>query len=534
MVANIRTALKSEPGTASRGDQRQGHHRREPEQPQGQPVVLQHVPVDLRDRRAARRLVHHLQHVLDRRRAAQPRARAAPRASVRASAQVLGIGARSRRCSSVSSRRRSGSSRGIVLAVGLKALLGALGFDIPASSIVDPGDRVHLVVRARHDRHRGGGDRTRAAGGRGSHRSRPCATRRIDHSSTSPRRAVFGIVDHADRRGVPVARAASATADCSTSVSAWASCSSASPCSGRSSPRPSAGALGIPIQKFKGVTGVIARENAMRNPKRTSATAAALMIGVALVGLITVFAASARTSVNAAIDRSMKADYVITSPGFGQGSIPLEAQRSLAAAARGHVGVGHPQRPGQDRRLGHAGHRRRPGQDRLAVRPGAQGGQDQRAQRERHRRARQHRQRQRLEAGPEGPDHVRADRHAAVHGRVDLHAVGLHELRDHHRRLREELHRPARLPGVREHEGWRHAREHRRGQEGDAPVPGAEGRDARRVQGHAGRADQPVPQPGLRAAVLRHRHRAVRHRQHAGSVDHRTPSRARLVARGRA
>jgi putative ABC transport system permease protein len=54
------------------------------------------------------------------------------------------------------------------------------------------------------------------------------------------------------------------------------------------------------------------------------------MIGVALVGLITVFAASARTSVNAAIDRSMKADYVVTSPGFGQGSIPLEAQQALA------------------------------------------------------------------------------------------------------------------------------------------------------------------------------------------------------------
>src|SRR4029077_20067141 len=38
-------------------------------------------------------------------------------------------------------------------------------------------------------------------------------------------------------------------------------------------------ALGAPIQRLKGVTGSLARENAMRNPKRTSATAAALMIG---------------------------------------------------------------------------------------------------------------------------------------------------------------------------------------------------------------------------------------------------------------
>ena len=67
----------------------------------------------------------------------------------------------------------------------------------------------------------------------------------------------------------------------------------------------------------------------MRNPKRTSATAAALMIGVGLVGLITIFAASARTSVNAAIDRSMKADYVVNSSGFGPGTIPITLEDQL-------------------------------------------------------------------------------------------------------------------------------------------------------------------------------------------------------------
>ncbi len=58
----------------------------------------------------------------------------------------------------------------------------------------------------------------------------------------------------------------------------------------------------------------------MRNPKRTSATAAALMIGVALVGFITIFAASAKESINAQVDESFKADYVITTgSGFGGG-----------------------------------------------------------------------------------------------------------------------------------------------------------------------------------------------------------------------
>jgi putative ABC transport system permease protein len=69
---------------------------------------------------------------------------------------------------------------------------------------------------------------------------------------------------------------------------------------------------------MKGVTGTLARENAGRNPKRTSVTAAALMIGVALVGFITVFATSAKESFFGAIDEQVAGDYVINSGGsFG-------------------------------------------------------------------------------------------------------------------------------------------------------------------------------------------------------------------------
>ena len=48
--------------------------------------------------------------------------------------------------------------------------------------------------------------------------------------------------------------------------------------------RPAIRLLGAPIAR-SGVTGAYARENARRTPKRTAATASALMIGVALVGL---------------------------------------------------------------------------------------------------------------------------------------------------------------------------------------------------------------------------------------------------------
>ena len=44
------------------------------------------------------------------------------------------------------------------------------------------------------------------------------------------------------------------------------------------------------------MTGVLARENAMRNPRRTASTASALMIGLALVTFIAIFGASAKDS----------------------------------------------------------------------------------------------------------------------------------------------------------------------------------------------------------------------------------------------
>jgi putative ABC transport system permease protein len=93
--------------------------------------------------------------------------------------------------------------------------------------------------------------------------------------------------------------------------------------------RPLSAVLGWPVKSLKGITGLLAEENAKRNPKRTSATAAALMIGVALVCLITIFGASARASVRAGIDQSMKADYIVNSGGFGFGTIPRTLEKSL-------------------------------------------------------------------------------------------------------------------------------------------------------------------------------------------------------------
>jgi len=80
---------------------------------------------------------------------------------------------------------------------------------------------------------------------------------------------------------------------------------------GRTISLPLSRVLGAPLPRVRGAAGALARENAMRNPKRTAASASALMIGVGLVGFITILAASTKTSINAAIDRSVTGDLVV-------------------------------------------------------------------------------------------------------------------------------------------------------------------------------------------------------------------------------
>jgi putative ABC transport system permease protein len=86
--------------------------------------------------------------------------------------------------------------------------------------------------------------------------------------------------------------------------------------------RPVTRLLGAPLPALKGMTGTLARNNAIRNPKRTSATAAALMIGVGLVGFITVFATSAKGAIDQQIDKNFGADLVLDSGMFGSGGLP--------------------------------------------------------------------------------------------------------------------------------------------------------------------------------------------------------------------
>ncbi|MEA2932263.1 MAG: putative transport system permease protein, partial [Actinomycetota bacterium] len=88
--------------------------------------------------------------------------------------------------------------------------------------------------------------------------------------------------------------------------------------------------LGAPVQRISGTTGRLARENAKRNPKRTSATASALMIGVALVGFITILASSTKASISSTLSKSLRADYVVASGSFGNNGLSPEIESDLA------------------------------------------------------------------------------------------------------------------------------------------------------------------------------------------------------------
>ena len=93
--------------------------------------------------------------------------------------------------------------------------------------------------------------------------------------------------------------------------------------------RPAAGALGAPLAA-RSLSGALARRNAMRNPRRTAGTAAALMIGVAVVSLFTVVAASVKQSVEETVDEQFAGDLVVATDGWGVGGLPVEMAGAIA------------------------------------------------------------------------------------------------------------------------------------------------------------------------------------------------------------
>jgi putative ABC transport system permease protein len=75
---------------------------------------------------------------------------------------------------------------------------------------------------------------------------------------------------------------------------------------------PLAKVLGWPATQIGGAAGSLARSNSMRNPQRTASTASALMIGLALVTLVSVLASGLKTSFESAVNSIFRGEYAVT------------------------------------------------------------------------------------------------------------------------------------------------------------------------------------------------------------------------------
>ena len=77
--------------------------------------------------------------------------------------------------------------------------------------------------------------------------------------------------------------------------------------------KPVAAFVGWPLPRLFGVPGQLARDNTRRQPRRTAATASALMVGVALVGFVAVFSSSIQASIDATFREAYQADVSVQS-----------------------------------------------------------------------------------------------------------------------------------------------------------------------------------------------------------------------------
>ncbi|MFJ6086097.1 ABC transporter permease [Streptomyces sp. NPDC092369] len=67
-----------------------------------------------------------------------------------------------------------------------------------------------------------------------------------------------------------------------------------------------------PVLRIFGISGKLARQNSVRNPRRTAATASALMIGLTLITGMTVVAGSLQKSIDKMASAAISADYIIS------------------------------------------------------------------------------------------------------------------------------------------------------------------------------------------------------------------------------
>ncbi|MCD7440967.1 ABC transporter permease [Streptomyces lincolnensis] len=215
----------------------------------------------------------------------------------------------------------AGLAGGIGVAAGLQALFPAIGFPFPEGDLVISALSMALPLAVGIVVCLGSALLPAVRAGR----TAPLAALRetaVDTSGASRVRAVTGL-------GLAALAVAVALTGVLMSPSLWLAGSGAvlalaafvvlGPVASTSAVR----VLGGPLDRLRGVTGGLARRNALRSPRRTAATAGALMIGVAVVSLFTVFGASLKATMDQTVSRSFAGDVAVSTPSFGAGGSGL-------------------------------------------------------------------------------------------------------------------------------------------------------------------------------------------------------------------
>lgn len=229
----------------------------------------------------------------------------------------------------------AGLAGGIGVAAGLQALFPAIGFPFPEGDLVISALSMLLPLAVGVLVCLGSALLPAVRAGR----TAPLAALRetaVDHSGASRRRAVVGT-------GLALAAVGLTLTGVLVSPSIWLAAGGAvlalvafvvlGPVASSRAVR----VLGGPLDRLRGVTGGLARRNALRSPKRTAATASALMIGVAVVSLFTVFGASLKATMDQTVNRSFAGDVAVSTPGFGAGGSGLSPKLAPALAKQPEV-----------------------------------------------------------------------------------------------------------------------------------------------------------------------------------------------------
>ncbi|MFC9394753.1 FtsX-like permease family protein [Streptomyces sp. NPDC057027] len=223
----------------------------------------------------------------------------------------------------------AGLLAGIGVAAGLQALFPAIGFPFPEGDLVVTGTSLLLPLGAGLAVCAGSALLPAVRAGR----TAPLAALRetdVDGSGTSRRRALTGGALLAAAVGTVLAGVLGSSPSLWLAATGAVLAVAAFVVLGPVAASLAVRVLGRPL---RGVNRGLARRNALRSPGRTAATATALMIGVAVVTLFTVFGASLKATMDRTVDRSFAGDVAVGAPSFGAGGSGLSPRLAPAVAA---------------------------------------------------------------------------------------------------------------------------------------------------------------------------------------------------------